>query len=329
MSNRAITLILLNVLIFNAGIIVLALKKDETPVQPSVTQESVVPIIVQPDPINYKIDQPVPEFLQYGATLARLRQWHEQAPKLTEIGTYGKSSKGSDLFFFRITNPEKTDKKVVLITACIHGNEPLSASTVMGYIGTVLDKYGDDPQITELVDTRDLYFVPIVSPDSYPNSRQVDGVDPNRNFPTRTNPNHQSVPPVKALQQLFSKIKPQAVISGHTYGRIYLTPWGDQNPVCPNEADYQRIVGEMARLSQYRMQRACQMYGRPIYGTEVDWYYRNGAMAIVMEFGTHQSVPARDDIEHEFNRTFGAVLFFIKEAPMVEIKQQTRVRRAA
>jgi hypothetical protein len=75
------------------------------------------------------------------------------------------------------------------------------------------------------------------------------------------------------------------------------------------------------------------MYNSPIYGTEVDWYYRNGAFAttpnrkrihrgafaIVMEFGTHQHIPSQSDIDSEFRRTFQAVLYFIKEAPLVEI----------
>jgi hypothetical protein len=78
---------------------------------------------------------------------------------------------------------------------------------------------------------------------------------------------------------------------------------------------------EMGSLSRYRVQRACEMYNRPIYGTEVDWYYRGGAFAIVMEFGTHQRVPSQSDIDSEFQRTFKAVLYFIKEAPLVEIKQ--------
>ena len=111
------------------------------------------------------------------------------------------------------------------------------------------------------------------------------------------------------------------MISGHTWGRVYLTPYGDRNQLCLNDSDYRRIVGEMGRMSQYSMQRACQMYGHPIHGTEVDWYYRNGAFSIVMEFGTHQRVPSKSDIYTEFNRTFKAVLHFVKEAPLVEVKK--------
>lgn len=322
--------IIVQLIVFNIGVFTLLRKPhehidhiDQPPPQ------IVKPIPPQPkSELNPKITTPFPSYLNYQATVDQLKKWNSEAPEMTEIGTYGKSKRGTDIYYIRINHPHHTDKKKTLVTACIHGNEPLSASTVMCYIGTILDKYGEDKEVTDLVDSRDLYFVPVISPDSYPNSREVDGVDPNRNFPTQREPNKQSVPPVQAVRDFFLKIKPDAVISGHTYGRVYLTPWGDQNQVCPNESDYQRIMSEMASMSNYRVQRACQMYNRPIYGGEVDWYYRNGSMAVVMEFGTHQQIPSESDIRTEFDKTFKAVLFYLKEAPQVEVKS-IFYRRAA
>jgi hypothetical protein len=299
-----------------------------------------------PDTPN--INNPTPAYLDYDGIVEKIKEWNQSAPDLTEVGTYGESTRGKKLWYIRVTNKLSLEKammvknpdfprlgqeiqsylvnqnnprKVVLITASIHGNEPWSTGCVMAYIGNMLKSYGQDDEITNLIDTRDIYFVPVISPDSYPHSRHVDGVDPNRNFPGPRS-NNTSVPPVKAIQDLFTKIKPNAVISGHTFGRIYLYPFGDDMDRCPNDSDYQKIIGEMSRLSRYRMDRACNMYNRPIYGSEVDWYYRHGAMAIVMEFGTHQQRPSLSDITSEFDRTYKAVLHFIKEAPEVQIIQQ-------
>lgn len=269
-------------------------------------------------PQSYSITTQIPDYQNYPEIVSQIKEWEQEAPDIVEVATYGISSKDKELYFIRI-NSSPEDKPVVLITASIHGNEPHSTSTIMAFIGTLLHEYGRVPTITELVDTRDIYFVPVVSPDTYPRSRHVDGVDPNRDFPTIRNPNKRSVPPVRALQTLFKQIQPNAVISGHTFGRVYLTPWGDQSRLCPHEDEFQRIVGKMAELSGYRMQRACQMYGHPIYGTEVDWYYRNGAFAIVMEFSTHQRRPTHKEIERELIMTREAILHFIQEAPLVEI----------
>lgn len=91
----------------------------------------------------------------------------------------------------------------------------------------------------------------------------------------------------------------------------------------------------MSELSGYRNMRACDMYGNnglnnppiekdqygtPIYGSEVDWYYRNGSFAIVCEFGKHQRVPTDEDTRAEFNLTFTSALHFIREAPLVQVR---------
>lgn len=285
-------------------------------------------------PQSPTISNKIPAYLEYAGVVAQLKEWNIQAKDLTEIGTYGQSSKGTDLYYIRINNKfDLKPKPKVLITACIHGNEPHSTGCVMGYAGIILAEYGKNQEITDLVNSRDIYIIPIISPDSYPHSRDVNGVDPNRNFPGPNNPNKESVPPIKAVQDFFLKIKPNAVISGHTFGRVFLTPFGDKNDFCLDHTEYQRIVGQMGEICQYKIKRACEVYGRPIYGTEIDWYYLNnafktlpngktihsGAFSVVMEFGTHQRIPTHKEIVDEFNMTWKAFLYFLQEAPKVEI----------
>ena len=57
--------------------------------------------------------------------------------------------------------------------------------SIIAYSGLLLSEYGKNDRITKILDTAEIYFVPVVSPDSYPYSRTVEGVDPNRNFPTK------------------------------------------------------------------------------------------------------------------------------------------------
>lgn len=273
----------------------------------------------QPD---IQVSTQIPSYLNYNGIIRQLKKWDEEASELTEVGEYGKTTRGIGRYYIRVTNEKKAHrhrKQKVLITACIHGNEPLSTSVVMGCIGTILAKFSSSPEIADLLDEREIYFVPVVSPNSYPKSRHVHGVDPNRNFPTHQNPNKKSVPPVEDIKNFMSKHKFDAVISGHTWGRVYLYPWGDRRETTINQKDYNRILGEMCRLSGYRKMPIHRLYGTPIYGTEADWYYRQGAFAIVMEFGEHQRIPTREEILIEFNKTFEAIIHFVKEAPLVEV----------
>jgi len=282
-----------------------------------------------PEPRLPQITTQVPGYLNYRDMIGQLNKWKTEAPDFVDVGTYGQSSRGADLYFIRVTNKLSTQpKKKVLITACIHGNEPLASSVVLGYIGTMLASYNNS-QIKQLLDTRDIYFVPIFSPDSFPHSRFVDGVDPNRNFPGPRDPNKQSVAPVVAIQRFFLQHNFNAVISGHTSGRVFLTPYGDRNELSPDDNVYKSITRQMAFMSGYQVERACEMYGHPIYGSEVDWYYRHGAISLVMEFGTNQRIPSMNDTQHEMNLTYKAFLYFLEEATKVESQSNRVLAKAA
>lgn len=272
-------------------------------------------------PKTPNIEKYVFGYQTYEEIYLTFKNWETAAEDLVEIDSYGKTSNNKEQYYLKISNEHNPGKKNVFITACIHGNEPLSTSTVMAYAGMLLSNYGKEKNITDIIDSTNVYIIPVVSPDSYPGSRSVNGVDPNRDFPTLKNPNKDSVIPIKNLQNFFIKIKPDSVLAGHTYGRVYLIPWGDSTTDNPNISDYERIAKGMCDLSGYRYQRACQMYNRPIYGTEIDWYHRNGAFAMVMEFGFHQRKPTEQETSKEFEKTRDAVLLFIRESVNVKVKQ--------
>jgi hypothetical protein len=266
-------------------------------------------------------------YQSYDEIVKTFKGWEAKAKDIVEVGTYGSDARAGKHYYIKISNEFRPSSEKVLITACIHGNEPWSTSTVVSCAGKIISLYGRDEGITKLIDERTIYIIPVVSPDSYPTSRSAHGVDPNRNFPTLKEPDRESVPPIKNLRDFFNEIKPDGVLSGHTYGRIFLIPWGDSTKDNPNLSDYERVASEMCDLSGYRYQRACQMYNRPIYGTEIDWYHRNGAFAMVMEFGSHQRKPTEKETKEELDRTFYSIVHFIKESPKVEIKKSSCLLR--
>lgn len=342
MKNYAV---LLAVGLVLSGIFYLKRQQTDIPYAPPpiAWEQPAVPIVPQ-KPETPNITNPIPSYQNYGEIYTQLQEWAKQAPNLTETGDIGKSTAGMPIVFIRVTNKlNQTEKPKILITACIHGNEPHATSVTMGYIGTLLSKYGQDSEITDLLDNRDIYFIPVLSPDSYPKSRHVDGVDPNRDYTNRKSA------PVRMVQEFFLKHNFDAVMSGHTWGRVYLTPWGGKMDNCPHDAEYKRIIGHMSTLSGYRNMRACDLYQGngtlnnppirswigsgedygmiPIYGAEMDWYYthgekngrKKGAFAIVCEYGTHQRLPTKAEIDSEFNTTWKGFIHFCKEGPLVQI----------
>lgn len=269
-----------------------------------------------------KITNDCPEHLSYFETIAQLKTWEKEAKDFVKVFSYGLSSKNNELYCALVTNSKsKLNKQKVLITACIHGNEPWSSGTIMAFMGSLLKTYESDQEVKKTLDTKEIYFIPIVSPDSYPSSRYVDGVDPNRNFPKDGNSNKISVKPIKELQKLFLEIQPKVAISGHTFGRSFLYPYADTDKICENDSDYKNILKKMQELSGYSVLKTSKNYGYPIFGTEVDYYYRNGCLALVVEFGTHQIKPTHEQIKFEHKKTKLALLHFINAGCEISVKR--------
>jgi hypothetical protein len=315
-----ITFIFLLSLVFFA---VYNIKKTSsiTTIEPIVPKEIIKEEIKsEPKAQTFETSVVTPSFLTYPQTVEQIKNWEKEANQIVETGIYGKTKKGTDLYYIRINNKEIKEKKpVVLITSAIHGNETWSSGITMAYIGHIINQYNKNKDITNIVNNRDVYFIPVVSPDSYNKSRDVDGVDPNRDFPSPKNPNHKSTPSIASLTDFYWKIRPKAVISGHTFGRLLLIPYGDKYGISEHEKDYTRIVGKMAEMTGYKKIHCSELYNKPIAGTEIDWFYRNGSIAIVLEFGTHQHQPSLTEITSEFKKTKDAISHFINEAPNVAI----------
>jgi len=343
---KKLKIILPIVLLLIILLILVSIKEKQLVEKPNIIQQDNIKLIEEPKKLIFDISNSDPDFKNYTETVDQLKEWDKESGELTETGTYGQSTSGKDLYYFRIKKSESNPK--VFIHACIHGNEPLASSIVMHWIGQILSKYNVNEKVTDLIDSRELIFIPVVSVDSYPKSRYVDRVDPNRNFPSKRRPDLISVKPIEELKKFFVKEKPQAVISGHTWGRVFLIPWGESNSPCENFTDYKKIIGDittspynfktfcqiedipqqtrvsfggnMSELSGYGVLQTSKVYNHPIYGSEVDWYYRNGAFSIVIEFGDHQRIPTHEEIKIESDKTFDAMLLFLEKAPLVKIK---------
>ncbi len=131
-------------------------------------------------------------------------------PELVKIRwEIGEGWRGNKIYALKISdNPEiDEDEPEVLYDACIHAREPVTVNVLVESMRTLLQNYGDDPEITFLLNNRQLYFIPILNPDGYlynestnpggggmwRKNRRSDeddkfirytyGVDLNRNFP--------------------------------------------------------------------------------------------------------------------------------------------------
>ncbi len=77
----------------------------------------------------------------------------------------------------------------------MHGDETVSRQVLIYLLEYLLEKYGEEPRVTELVDSTDIYIMPSMNPDGFEKSKEGDcigkyegrnnakNVDLNRSFP--------------------------------------------------------------------------------------------------------------------------------------------------
>jgi hypothetical protein len=83
-----------------------------------------------------------------------------------QIGT---SRQGRPILALRVGAESQPDhsRPRVLFTALTHAREPGGMQVVLYFIDKLLAGYGSDPDLTYLVDHREIWFVPCVNPDGY------------------------------------------------------------------------------------------------------------------------------------------------------------------
>jgi len=125
------------------------------------------------------------DYHDYYETIDLLNEFQVNFPNLVNFFSIGESVLGKDIWCIRITNEKNTDDKYsCLIDGCIHGNE-WEAGEACLYLAEYLlvnNRYNDT--ITNILNTTEVYVIPIVNPDGrQADERETDnGVDPNRNF---------------------------------------------------------------------------------------------------------------------------------------------------
>jgi hypothetical protein len=119
-------------------------------------------------PYPSKVDLRFDHWYDYEEMTQALHDLVDAYPNLLTLDSIGKSVGGRDLWLVTLNNPDTgTDrnKTAMFIDGNIHGNEIQAAETVLYSIWYLCKSYGKIARITELVDERAFYFLPMENPD--------------------------------------------------------------------------------------------------------------------------------------------------------------------
>ncbi len=99
---------------------------------------------------------------------AQLDDWAAAYPELTELRSIGQSYEGRPLKVLRITNETvSAEKPAFFLMAGIHGRELIAPEAAMAFVEHVLTGYGQDPDITWLVDYQTIEVLVSANPDGH------------------------------------------------------------------------------------------------------------------------------------------------------------------
>ncbi|MEV0587166.1 M14 family zinc carboxypeptidase [Nonomuraea sp. NPDC050310] len=260
---------------------------------------------------------------------------HPLIAKAVDIGT---TVQGKPITALRVTLgarvlPDRV-KPAVVYQAAQHAREWITPEMVRRLMHHYLDGYGKDREITKLVNTVDLWFLPVINVDGYDhtftegnrlwrkNLRDNDGdgvietnegVDLNRNFPhkwgydnegsspvpssgTYRGPSPGSEPETKAQLAFMQKVKPKFVINWHSAAELLLhgTGWQFFTPT-PDDLVHEAILGDTAKPA---VENYVPEIGAQLYTTngETDGHFENafGALTHTPEMSTCQRAADHD-----------------------------------
>ena len=107
-------------------------------------------------------------YYRYDDLTAILKGFAEEYPDLVTLESIGKSYEGRDIWCVTLTNSKTgpaAEKPALYVDGNIHASEVSPSSACLYLINKVTNAYGDDDDITRVLDTRAFYVIPRVNPD--------------------------------------------------------------------------------------------------------------------------------------------------------------------
>jgi len=252
---------------------------------------------------------------------AALRSLASRAPDLVSVFSIGKSTLGRDLWAVRLTKgargTQRSQKPGIVFLGTHHAREHLSTEVPLLIAGHIVDNRAD-AEIARLLETRDIYFIPMVNPDGVEydieggkyhmhrknmakNADGSTGVDLNRNYSwgwggrgassdpdddTYRGPSAFSEPESRAVKA-FVEARPnlKVMLSYHTFSELILYPWGGSDDSIPDAkalTAFKTMAGEMSRMTGYRPMQSSDLYVAT--GDTCDWAWgEKGIFAFTFE----------------------------------------------
>lgn len=257
------------------------------------------------------------EWFEEYHTYDEIKAWYQALaasyPTLAKFTpSIGTTLEGRALFGFTFTGRNGVNKPKIFFQCQIHAREWISGATCGYIINELLTGYGNNTEVTSILDAVEFVVNPIQNPDGYaytwsgdrlwrknrnPNGGACYGVDINRNYNDHWGQGGSSTSPcsdtymgasagseleTKASVAFFRSHAPIiGAIDWHSYSQLILRPYGWTRTNSPDEAQLKALGDGMAAAIEgvhgleYTSQKSIDLYVTT--GTASDWFYGDDA----------------------------------------------------
>jgi hypothetical protein len=243
------------------------------------------------------------QYPTYGEYVSMMDSFARAYPSLCKIIDAGKSVKGHNILFARISSDTTRIKPKVMYSSTMHGDELAGYVLMLRLIQYLLENYKSNPLITTLIDSLEIWINPLANPDgTYKGGDSdvfhaayfnADSINLNRNFPDPVagpHPDGDAVyePETNVMMALMNKYNYILSANFHSGSEVVNYPWDSRPEMHPDSTWFRYISHEYADTAQY--------YGRPGYFSDVDpsgitdgwaWYAVYGGRQDYITFFQH------------------------------------------
>ena len=288
------------------------------------------------------------QYTSYKETVDFFKSAQSSNPNLFKVESIGKTWEERDIIAVSITKDVKKnrDKPALFFTGTIHAREWIGIELSLHFAKYILEHIDYDPQLNALFDRATLYMVPCANPDGFEYSRNhfsfwrknrrrnsdgSFGVDLNRNFEIGFTPNKDTTSNVYSGPHAFSEPETAALrdfvvdhknitiaLDYHSQGNVFFPAHNFIHEDAVDAIDLNLLAGNMAEEIKKESGREYGVHmGKPpvhlISGSGREFYYGQGALALVAEVGTRNISDYKEHMSENINENIPALIYALSE----------------
>jgi carboxypeptidase T len=292
-------------------------------------------------------------FHNYGEVVSEMKSLAASGPGFVSAFSIGQSVKGRAIPGLKIGYPSGRPKAAAAFFGTHHAREHLSTEVPL-LLARWLVENAKEPRVKKLLETRDVYIVPLVNPDGAEfdvetgnykwhrknlakNADGSTGVDLNRNYDFRFGgegasdspgsdtyhgPSAFSEPESRAVRDFVNALPNlKMMVSYHTFSELILYPWGGVDEPIPDTRAlnaFKAMAGKMAQQTGYTPQQSSDLYVAT--GDTCDWAWGSkGVFCFTFELTPKSSwqggfYPGAGAVQSTFQKNIEPALYMIELA---------------